>query len=466
MVFTSIIDVAVHQDRIDFDVMRSRGVQGLILRATHGDSLDGRVVEHFNGALSAGYADNDIGFYTFINPKRGSATHCATATIQAIRNIVGHTRTFCMLDLEDYHNEKPDVGKAPVFGKEYAVYVREFAARLRELAPDVNIIAYSNAGFWSGQVPGQPSGVRWVNDAQLAREFDFIVPRYHLAPPAALQKDTRALTAAEAAQLKQWQIDHAPPAQSDWADWAFKVSTKRPQGPNGVPFAGWQFSALYNGQAIHYGVAGDPTAKRLQDLDLNIVLSESWRRWTHQAGVPGVPSPPLAPAPDVLFRGEGLAPGEQRISKSGSTTLVHQLDGNVVVRKSNRTLFATGTAGRGSVSLIMQDDGNLVLYAHDGVALFHTRTQGNPGASLRVEDDGRIVIYTAALRPLFASDTIPDDGGELPAERRTAIVRAGDGFIRLATRELGNASRWREIARLNGGETRVLHPGDIVVLPD
>ena len=68
---------------------------------------------------------------------------------------------------------------------------------------------------------------------------------------------------------------------------------------------------------------------------------------------------------------------------------------------------------------------------------------------------------------LWASDTLPDDGGgpEVPG-RRTAVVRAGDGWIRIAIRELGDKSRWREVARLNGGETRVLHPGDVIVLPD
>ena len=64
---------------------------------------------------------------------------------------------------------------------------------------------------------------------------------------------------------------------------------------------------------------------------------------------------------------------------NGTTTLTHQGDGNVVVRKSNRVLFQTNTAGQGSAALIMQADGNLVLYSRTGsTAWRRSRARARP----------------------------------------------------------------------------------------
>ena len=45
------------------------------------------------------------------------------------------------------------------------------------------------------------------------------------------------------------------------------------------------------------------------------------------------------------------------------------------------------------------------------------------------------------------------------------MVQAGDGWIRVAQRALGDGNRFRELQALNGGPDRVLHPGDVLVLP-
>jgi hypothetical protein len=47
----------------------------------------------------------------------------------------------------------------------------------------------------------------------------------------------------------------------------------------------------------------------------------------------------------------------------------------------------------------------------------------------------------------------------------TLVVRAGEGWWQIASRGLGSGSRWREVAGLNGGVGRVLMAGDLVMLP-
>lgn len=477
MMFTPVVDVSRHQGKVDFGRMRGQGVSGVIIRVAHARVTDDRFHEYVRDAHRGGYTDGDMGFYAFMNPRRGSPSEVAQTVVNEIRAALGHTDTLYMLDVEDYKNEPKDPGSQLVFGADYVTYLRRHIDEVRRLAPDMTIIAYTNKSYWNGPVRDPPDGTHWVHDARFAGELEFIVPRFPVLPKLALRKSVerelerrpknKEALRAVVAELATWQRKNAPPEPSQWSAWALERQPLGPEIPKGaLGWAGWQFSADWNGQGPQYGVAHEPSDMALvPSLDLNIVRTEIWERWTGQTGTGRrVVIETLTPGPDTLVGGQGLAPGEQRISKNGMTTLIHQTDGNVVVRKSNRVLFSTNTGG-GSVALIMQTDGNLVLYNHGGAPLFHTRTHGSPGAGMRVENDGRVVVYSPALSVLWASDTIPDDTGEDVPGRRTAVVRRGDGWIVIAKRELGDRSRWREIARLNGGETRVLHEGDVIVLP-
>ncbi len=66
--------------------------------------------------------------------------------------------------------------------------------------------------------------------------------------------------------------------------------------------------------------------------------------------------------------------------------------------------IATPSGERTNV-VIMQGDGNLVLYSN-GVATWSSRTHGNPGASATIQDDGNLVVYSSAGRALWASRTL------------------------------------------------------------
>lgn len=120
-------------------------------------------------------------------------------------------------------------------------------------------------------------------------------------------------------------------------------------------------------------------------------------------------APPTPPAGCGLFAiDEQLGPDSSKVSCDGRFHLIHQGDGNVVlyqvVGAGLRALWASRTAGRISTSLVMQPDGNLVLYG-PGTALFHTSTHGHPGAVGYVQDDGNFVIYGPGGVPLWATGT-------------------------------------------------------------
>lgn len=53
-----------------------------------------------------------------------------------------------------------------------------------------------------------------------------------------------------------------------------------------------------------------------------------------------------------------------------------QEDGNFVLYKEGKALWATGTNGKNGVNLIMQTDGNVVLYDPKGKAIWASDSFG------------------------------------------------------------------------------------------
>ena len=103
--------------------------------------------------------------------------------------------------------------------------------------------------------------------------------------------------------------------------------------------------------------------------------------------------------PAVLKSGQYLKPGQYRRSPNGVYTLIMQTDGNAVLYKGRTALWATMT-NRKSSSLIMQRDGNLVVVS-GRTPVWASNTAGNTGAFLAVQDDSNLVIYNIRNKPVW-----------------------------------------------------------------
>lgn len=111
---------------------------------------------------------------------------------------------------------------------------------------------------------------------------------------------------------------------------------------------------------------------------------------------------------DILHPGETLQMGEEMKAPAKGYHLVMQTDGNLVLYGgSNKVLWTPYTQGHGADYLIMQTDGNLVVYNAAG-ELWNAGTQGHPGAELHVQDDGNLVIYQGA-HPIWATNTAENE---------------------------------------------------------
>ena len=101
-----------------------------------------------------------------------------------------------------------------------------------------------------------------------------------------------------------------------------------------------------------------------------------------------------------LSRNETLLPGQSHRSCNNQYELRVQGDGNVVLLGPGGLRWATYALGAGN-RLVMQTDGNLVVYSPSNQPRWHSNTYGNPGAYLAIQDDGNLVIKTFDNRPLW-----------------------------------------------------------------
>ena len=109
---------------------------------------------------------------------------------------------------------------------------------------------------------------------------------------------------------------------------------------------------------------------------------------------------------DRLDPGQALQVNESLVSPNGQFSLVLQPDGNLVLyEQAGQPVWASGTDGREVSTATMQEDGNLVLYSPTGEPVWASDTYGNEGAYLILQDDRNLVIYGADGTPLWATNT-------------------------------------------------------------
>ncbi|MFJ7215205.1 CHAP domain-containing protein [Amycolatopsis sp. NPDC098790] len=152
---------------------------------------------------------------------------------------------------------------------------------------------------------------------------------------------------------------------------------------------------------------------------------------------------------DHLSPDQRLYPNQYVTSTDGRHVLILQGDGNLVLYGPGyRALWSTATAGRSVHSLLMQSDGNLVLYGTGSQgALWASNTAGRGSSTLRLQDDGNTVLY-AGNGASWSSGTASGTAGlttvstdRLAADARLypgQFLRSSDGRYRLALQSDGN----------------------------
>jgi hypothetical protein len=173
---------------------------------------------------------------------------------------------------------------------------------------------------------------------------------------------------------------------------------------------------------------------------------------------------------DTLRPGEWLTSGQSLSSPNGSKSLIMQTDGNLVLYGPLATvIWASGTVGHPGASAVMQTDGNFVIYEPDHKTVWASNTEGNLGARLVVQDDGNVVILRWDGRALWASmgrritqapDTLRPNDGLAPE----APLVSASGNFRLVMQTDGNLVVYGPGSLVNWASNTNDHPGAFAVM--
>lgn len=133
---------------------------------------------------------------------------------------------------------------------------------------------------------------------------------------------------------------------------------------------------------------------------------------------------------DLLNPGEILRAGQYMLSADTRTYLVMQGDGNLVLYgPGGRPLWNTGTAGSGAVFAGMQGDGNLVLYTSDLRPKWSSGTAGHNNSRLIAQSDGNLVLYNPNNTPVWNSGTGGSVGGAIYLKKSNGRLNPGERLL-------------------------------------
>ncbi|MFF2821307.1 RHS repeat-associated core domain-containing protein, partial [Kitasatospora cineracea] len=107
----------------------------------------------------------------------------------------------------------------------------------------------------------------------------------------------------------------------------------------------------------------------------------------------------------TIASGTTLASGT--VTASNNARLIMQADGNLVLYQidTGRPVWSSDTSGHPGATATMQTDGNLAVTDTTGTVLWSSNTAGNTGAIAKVQDDGNFVLYNTAGTALWSSKT-------------------------------------------------------------
>jgi hypothetical protein len=215
-------------------------------------------------------------------------------------------------------------------------------------------------------------------------------------------------------------------------------------GQSGFPYASGQpFNTVYISEYTlnYYGLTSTPRLTLLLAHELGHCIGLRHTNWqsSGESSAIHIPSTPVVDGPSVmnggtcgvnwagfsyydqiallslypatlggtnnLQPGQQLAQGELLRSADGRFILIMQTDGNLVLYYYNVALWSSATAGNSSINrAIMQTDGNFVLYDTNNVPHWSSATAGYSGSYIVMQDDGNLVIYQNGV-PRWSSNT-------------------------------------------------------------
>ncbi len=107
---------------------------------------------------------------------------------------------------------------------------------------------------------------------------------------------------------------------------------------------------------------------------------------------------------NILWPGN-IYPGQKLETADREFNLILQGDGNLVLYSPTKALWSSKTNGKRISYLTMQSDGNLVLFDINNKPVWHTGTGGKGSAHLVIQQDGNLVLYKSSGQSIWDTRT-------------------------------------------------------------
>ncbi len=139
--------------------------------------------------------------------------------------------------------------------------------------------------------------------------------------------------------------------------------------------------------------AGHGSSYAVIQSDGNFVVYADTGGWTWQAHKGGHTTYNYFGS-DKLTNGQAMLINQYLKSADKRYALLLQSDGNLVLYGPGyHVIWDSQTAGKGATRLVMQGDGNLVLYTPNGAPVWNSKTAGRGPSYTAMQGDGNLVVY-------------------------------------------------------------------------
>lgn len=171
----------------------------------------------------------------------------------------------------------------------------------------------------------------------------------------------------------------------------------------------WGHDAFFNGQIFYFQTTNTVVSEPHQRSIYNRLKRASNSVIGYIVAAKTAAAPPPVVAVDLrdaaLPCGNNLLANEGLTNEEGTARLILQSDGNLVLyNKNGKALWSSGTAGNAGDRLEVQTDGNLVVYNGNAVK-WASHSNGRPkGCELVVQDDCNLVLYKYAANGAYGKD--------------------------------------------------------------
>jgi cell wall-associated NlpC family hydrolase len=120
---------------------------------------------------------------------------------------------------------------------------------------------------------------------------------------------------------------------------------------------------------------------------------------------PSKPGKPTTPVrwPATLDAGQSLTAGQELESANGRYFAVMQADGNFLVNDGTKAIWSTSTSGHPGTAVQLQTDGHLLMRDKAGHVVWGRGTYPSHADTLTMQNDGNLVLYNSDPIALWSS---------------------------------------------------------------